>query len=97
MALFNLRSPYYSRRMPTVATPVKSMASIIAICCAIGSFVVDNAAGKMVLAIAAVVAGLIGLLRAASPSVSGGLLSLVAIVMAVGGFLVAMLDAIGLF
>ncbi|HEX8915452.1 MAG TPA: hypothetical protein VF796_24075 [Humisphaera sp.] len=78
-------------------TPVKSMASIAAILCAIASFMVHNAAGKMALAVIAIVAGLIGMVRAVSPNVSGGILSVVAIVVAVFGFLAAIFDAVGFF
>ena len=79
---------------PRVPVAVKSMASIAAILCAVGSLIVGNAAGKMVLAIVAVVCGLVGMLRAVSPRVSGGILSMVAIVIALLGFVVAMFDAV---
>ena len=78
-------------------TPVKSMASIAAILCAVASFIVNNAAGKMALAVAAIVAGLIGMIRAVSPNVSGGILSVIAIVVAVFGLLAAIFDAVGFF
>lgn len=94
MALLNLTGWTDANRRPVVATPVKSIASIAAILFAVGSFVVGNAGGKMVMAIVAVVFGLIGLLRAASPRVSGGILSILAILMALFGFVVAILDAV---
>ncbi|MDB5296161.1 MAG: hypothetical protein JWO31_2144 [Phycisphaerales bacterium] len=79
---------------PVVPVAVKSMASILAIACAIGSFLVHNAGGKFMLAVVAVVLGLIGMLRAVSPRISGGILSLVAIVLAAFGMLVAIVDAV---
>jgi hypothetical protein len=81
-----------------LSPPVRSTSSILAILCAIGSFAfVDNAAGKMLLAALAVLFGLVGVLRSTSPRFKGGLLSVVAIVIAVLGLLAALLDAIGLF
>lgn len=94
MALLNLPGNYRRGEVYRVSTPVKSMASIIAIICAIASFVVPNAAGKLVLALVAVGAGLIGMLRAVHPNVSGGILSIVALVIAVFGVLVAIFDAL---
>ena len=79
---------------PRVPVAVKSMASIAAILCAVGSLVVGNAGGKMLLAILGVVFGLVGMLRAVSPRVSGGILSMIAIVIALVGFVVAMFDAV---
>jgi hypothetical protein len=94
MALLNLPGSYRRGEMYRVPTPVKSMASIIAIICAVASFIVPNAAGKLVLALVAMVAGLVGMLRAAHPNVSGGILSIVALVVAVFGVLVAIFDAL---
>jgi hypothetical protein len=48
----------------------------------------------MLLAILGVVFGLVGMLRAVSPRVSGGILSMIAIVIALVGFVVAMFDAV---
>ena len=98
MALLNLPGQYQRQTDgPIMAAPVKSLASILAIVCAIGSFMVHNAAGKFSLAVAGVLLGLVGLARALSPRVSGGLLSLLAITVAVIGLLAAILDAVGLF
>lgn len=96
MALLNYSPDPHGRRGfgPRVPGTVKSMASIAAILCAVGSLIVGNAGGKMLLAIVAVVCGLVGLLRAVSPRVSGGILSLAAIAIAVIGFGVAMFDAV---
>lgn len=80
-----------------MGTQAKSLTSMLAIASAVGSFFVDNAAGKFSLAILAVILGLIGMIRAASPRVSGGILSIAAILIAVVGLLVAILDAIQLF
>ena len=79
---------------PRVPVAVKSMASIAAILCAVGSLIVGHAGGKMLLAVVAVVCGLVGMLRAVSPRVSGGILSMVAIVIALLGFVVALFDAV---
>lgn len=87
------RVPYPSS-LPRVPAPVKSTASIIAIGCALGSFFVDHAALKLLLVVIAIMAGLVGLLRSIHPNVSGGLLSIVAIVVAAIGFVVALLDVV---
>lgn len=72
----------------------KSMASILAIVAAVAAFIVNNAAGKFGLAILAVLLGLVGMIRAASPRVSGGILSIAAIVIAAFGLLWALVDAV---
>jgi hypothetical protein len=97
MALLNYQGKYGRTDGPIMAAPVKSMASILAIVCAIGSFMVANAAGKFSLAVAGVLLGLVGLARALSPRVSGGILSILAITIAVIGLLAAILDTVGLF
>ncbi|QOV87464.1 hypothetical protein [Humisphaera borealis] len=84
----------YPNTFPRVPEPVKSTASIIAIACAVGSFFVDHAMLRLLLVCIAVVAGLIGLLRSVSPRVSGGILSVVAIVLAAIGFVVALFDVV---
>jgi len=80
--------------LPRVPAPVKSTASIIAILCALASFFVDHAALRLLLVVMAVLAGLVGLMRAAHPQVSGGILSIVAIALAAVGFIVALLDVV---
>ena len=84
----------YPNALPRVPAPVKSTASIIAIGCAIGSFFVDHAALKLVLVVIAVLAGLVGLMRAIHPNVSGGFLSIIAIFLAAIGFIVALFDVV---
>lgn len=58
---------------------VKSLASILAIVAAIASFFVHSGIWGVMLAVVAVVLGLVGFAKAASPRVSGGILSLCAI------------------
>ena len=80
----------YERR----AVPVRSTASILAIVAAIASFIVDNAMLKFGLAIVGVLVGLVGFLKAASPRVRGGILSLFAIIVAMAGLLWSVIDAL---
>jgi hypothetical protein len=94
MAILNAGDHVDLNDRPRATTPVKSIASIAAILFAMCSFIISNAAGKMVVAVVAVGFGLVGMLRAASPRVSGGILSMVAIVLAIFGFVVAIIDAI---
>lgn len=84
----------YGHNLPRVSAPVKSSASIFAILCAVGSFFVDHAALRLLLVVAAVLAGLVGLMRSVSPNVSGGILSMIAIVLAGIGFFVALFDVV---
>jgi hypothetical protein len=80
--------------MPRVPAPVKSTASIIAILCAVGSFFVDHAALRLLLVVIAVIAGLVGMLKAIHPQVSGGILSIIAILIAAAGLVAALLDVV---
>jgi len=79
---------------PAVAGPAKSAASILAILCAIASFIL-SARGREFLALGAAIvaigAGLLGGLRALSPRVSGGILSIFAVLMGVVAILVAVI------
>jgi hypothetical protein len=71
---------------------VRSTISMIAIVCAIGSFVLSARGREMVALLCAIIAiggGLFGGLRAPSPRVSGGLISILAIVLGVIGIFVA--------
>ncbi len=80
--------------METVqAKPHYSLPSLIALGCAVGSFFV-GAAGGFILAIIAIVFGLIGLLLAMSPSVRGGLVSMASLALAVIGIIVAIAKAV---
>jgi hypothetical protein len=69
---------------PAVAAPVRSTASVIAILCALGGFWMSGHGRELwgfILAIVAILAGLIGGIKALSPRVSGGILSIVAVVL----------------
>src|SRR6186713_1667255 len=83
------------RIIPTGMAPqVRSTVSLIAIACAVGSFVLAAKGREMVALLCAVIAiggGLLGGLRALSPRVSGGLISLVAIVLGVIGIVVSLI------
>jgi hypothetical protein len=78
--------------VPVVSGQVRSTASIVAIISAIFSFVMSAKGREMIAllcALVAVGAGLLGGLRALSPRVSGGLLSITAVVLGVIAVLVA--------
>ncbi|MDB5322066.1 MAG: hypothetical protein JWN40_3697 [Phycisphaerales bacterium] len=67
---------------PAVSGQVRSTASVIAIVCAFGSFYLASRQHQLfgfILALVAIGAGLIGGLRALSPKVSGGILSIIAV------------------
>lgn len=64
---------------PIATSQVHSLASIVSIICAIASFFVHSGVFGLVLAIAAIVLGLVGFIKASSPRVSGGILSMCAI------------------
>ena len=73
----------------------KSIVSILAIICAISAlFFAHNAGLRFALAVGGVLLGLVGMLKALSPRVSGGILSMAAIVIAVLGLLWAIIDAV---
>ena len=76
---------------------VRSGASIVAILCAIGSFVMSGQGREFIgfgLAIVAVIAGLLGGVKALSPRVSGGMLSIAAVVLGVIAVLFAIVALI---
>jgi hypothetical protein len=81
-------------RPTTLPGPAKSAASIIAIIAAIGSFYLSfkgmGFRGLLVAGIG-VIFGLVGFLRAASPRVSGGILSLTAVALSAIGAVVALI------
>jgi hypothetical protein len=83
------------RVIPTQMAPqIRSTASLIAIVCAIGSFVLSAKGREMLALLCAVLAiggGLLGGLRALSPRVSGGLISIFAILLGVIGIVVALI------
>ena len=64
---------------PIATSQVHSLASIVSIICAIASFFVHSGVFGLIPAIAAIVLGLVGFIKAASPRVSGGILSMCAI------------------
>jgi hypothetical protein len=80
--------------VPVMSGQVRSTASIVAIISAIASFVM-SAKGRefiaLTCALVAVGAGLLGGLRALSPRVSGGLLSIAAVILGVIAVLVAVI------
>lgn len=78
---------------PVRLRPEFSVPSIIAIACAIGSFYAGAALG-FVLAILAIAAGAIGCLLAIRPSVRGGLVSMISIVMGLVGIIAAIVKLI---
>jgi len=74
--------------LPSRARPTFSIASTLAIACAIGSFFVGSALG-LALAAAALFLGLIGILMSFAPSVRGGITSIFAILVGVVGIIAA--------
>ena len=77
-------------RLPasTAPAPAFSIPSILAILAAIGSFMTGAFLG-MILAIAAIVLGLIGVVLALSPRVRGGMMSILSILAGVAGIVAA--------
>ena len=82
---------------PVVRGQARSAASILAIVAAVGSFIL-SARGREFLAlfaaIVAIGAGLLGGLRAMSPRVSGGILSILAVVLGAIAIIVALIALI---
>jgi hypothetical protein len=82
---------------PAVSAPVRSAASVVAIVCALASFYFssrDTQSLAFITAIVAVGAGLLGGVKALSPRVSGGILSILAVILGVIAILVAFLSII---
>jgi hypothetical protein len=80
--------------VPAMSPQVRSTASIVAILCAIGSFVLSANGREFLALLAAVVAigaGLLGGLRALSPRVRGGILSITAVALGLIAILVALI------
>jgi len=78
----------------TISAPVRSGASVVAIVCAIGSFWTSahhHQLFGLLLALIAIGAGLLGGLRALSPRVTGGILSIMAVVLGVIAILFSVL------
>ncbi len=76
-----------------VAKPHFSIPSIIAIAAAIGSFFV-GAMGGFILALIAIFFGIIGFVVAMAPSVRGGFISVLSVILAAIGVVVAIVKAI---
>jgi hypothetical protein len=75
-----------------VSAPVRSGASIVAILCALGSFWFSSRGTEslgFILAFVAIGAGLIGGIKALSPRVNGGILSIIAVLMGLIGLIFA--------
>ena len=70
-----------------------SLPSVIAILAAIGSFFV-GAFGGFVLALVAIAFGVIGVVLSFAPSVRGGFISLLSLILAAIGILVAVIKAL---
>jgi hypothetical protein len=90
MALLNYSRG--DRYVPATSVQVRSTASVVAILCAIGSFIMSGRGTEsmgFILALVAIGAGLIGGFRALSPRVSGGLLSIIAVELGVIAFVYA--------
>ena len=78
---------------PVVSAPARSGASIFAIVAAIASFYFSarsHAMWGLLAAILAIAAGLLGGLRALSPRISGGILSILAVALGVIAIVVAL-------
>jgi hypothetical protein len=77
----------------TAPAPAFSIPSIIAVVCAIASFMFGAAMG-FILAIVAIVAGVIGVLMSLSPRVRGGMVSIFSIVAGAIGIVAAVIKLI---
>jgi uncharacterized membrane protein HdeD (DUF308 family) len=80
-----------------LSSPAKSTASIVAIVAAIVSYVMSGRGQEfiaLILAVVAIGAGLVGGLRALSPQVKGGILSITAVVLGVIAIVVAVIALI---
>ena len=74
-------------------SPAFSAPAIVAVVCAVASFFFGAGLG-LLLAIIAIVAGVIGMLMALSPSVRGGIASTIAIVAGLVGILAALVKIV---
>ena len=78
--------------VPAVSGQIRSGASVVAILCALGSFYFSSRGTEsmgFILALVAILAGLLGGIKALSPRVSGGILSIAAVVLGVIALLFA--------
>jgi hypothetical protein len=88
---------YHTGHRPIASGPVRSGASILAIIAAIGSFYLssqDHGIWALLAAFVAIGAGLLGGLRALSPRVSGGILSIIAVLLGTIAIVVALIALI---
>ena len=97
--LFMSRSYNYPGDVPGayVSAPVRSTASVIAICCALASFYFSGKGTEslgFILAFVAIGAGLLGGVRALSPRIRGGILSIAAVLLGVVGLAYALICAV---
>lgn len=79
---------------PAVSGQVRSTASILAILAAIGSFILTSQGREFLAMIAAVVAvgaGLVGGIKALSPRIKGGMLSIAAVLLGLVAVIVAVI------
>ena len=87
----------FGRGTTAVSAPVRSTASIVAIIAAIVSFVMSGRGREfwgLFLALLAIGAGLVGGVRALSPRVSGGILSILAVILGVIAIVFALIALI---
>lgn len=92
-----LTRPFGHSYQPAVSGQVRSTASVVAILCAIGSFVMsarDSEFFGFVLAVVAILGGVLGGVKALSPRVSGGMLSIAAVVLGVIAIMFCILAAL---
>jgi uncharacterized membrane protein HdeD (DUF308 family) len=88
MALFG------SSAEPVSSAPHKSIPSILAIICAVVSFFIHSGFLGLLLAIAAIVLGIVGFFLAVSPRKSGGILSVLSILLGVVATVFALLRGV---
>jgi len=82
---------------PYASAQVRSGASIIAIVCALASFYFSGQGRELpgiLLAVVAIIAGLVGGFKALSPRVSGGILSIIAVGLGVIAVVFAIIAAL---
>ena len=78
----------------TNTRPAFSIPSIIAIICAVATFIVDGAGTRMLLAVLAAVFGVIGCIIALLPGKRGGIISFVSLAIGAIAFIVAIVQAL---
>lgn len=89
--------PTMTTNTPAVSAPARSGASIFAILCAIGSFILSargHAMWGLLAALLAIAGGMLGGVEALSPRVRGGLISIAAVVLGVIAIVAALIALI---